>query len=162
MVRFSKEKRAFILFLCFFLISALIITVDYHGKGFFGLAEDVGLLLIKPVNQLIYQASSNLNHYLQVVADIEKVREENELLRNQNLRMKQENDLMKEKLASYDRLMKMTQFKDYYSYDMIGAQVIGREPDNWFHSVVIDRGREDQVHVDMGVAAYNGLVGKII
>lgn len=162
MVRFSKEKRAFILFLSFFLISALIITVDYHGKGFFGLAEDAGLLIMKPVNQIIYQASSNLNHYLQVVADIEKVREENQSLRNQNLQMKQENDLMKEKLASYDRLMKMAQFKDYYSYDMIGAQIIGREPSNWFHSVVIDRGLKDQVKVDMGVATYNGLVGKII
>jgi rod shape-determining protein MreC len=160
--RFSKEKRSFILFLTLFLLSALIITVDYHGKGFFGLAEDVGILLFKPVNKFVYQTGNNIIQYFHVVADIEKVRQENEILRSENQLIIQENDIMKEKLASYDRLIKMVQFKEYYSYDMMGAQVIGREPNNWFHSVIIDRGSKDQVEVDMGIATYNGLVGKVI
>jgi len=160
--RFSKERRAFILFLCLFLLSALIITVDYHGKGFFGLVEDVGMTIFKPVNRVIYKTVNHLIQYFHVFAEIENIRQENEQLRSENQIIAQENAIVKEKLAAYDRLIKMVQFKEYYSYDMIGAQVIGREPSNWFHSVIIDRGNKDQVEIDMGVATYNGLVGKVI
>ena len=162
MYRFSKERRAFILFLCLFLLSALIITVDYHGKGFFGLVEDVGMMVFKPVSRIVYQTVNHLVQYFHMVAEIEKVRQENERLRSENQIIAQEIAIAVEKLAAYDRLVKMVQFKEYYSYDMIGAQVIGREPSNWFHSVVIDRGSNDQVEIDMGVATYNGLVGKVI
>ncbi len=160
--RFSKERRALILFICLFLLSALIITVDYHDKGFFGLVEDVGIMIFKPINRTIYQTVNNFINYFHIFSEIEKIRQENEQLRSENQLISQENAIAMEKLAAYDRLIKMVEFKEYYSYDMIGAQVIGREPSNWFHSVIIDRGIKDEVEIDMGVATYNGLVGKVI
>lgn len=162
MYRISKERRAFIIFLGLFLLSALIITVDYHGKGFFGLIEDVGITIFKPINQAIYQSVNHFVNYISLFTEIEKVRQENEHLRTENQVLSQENAIAKEKLEAYDRLRKMVQFREYYSYDMIGAQVIGREPSNWFHSIIIDRGIRDDVEVDMGIANYNGLVGKVI
>jgi len=160
--RISKERRAFIIFLCLFILSALIITVDYHGKGFFGLIEDVGITIFKPINQAIYQTVNHLANYISLFTEIEKVRQENERLRTENQFLSQESAIAKEKLEAYNRLLKMVQFKEHYSYDMIGAQVIGREPSNWFHSIIVDRGIRDGVEIDMGVATYNGLVGKVI
>lgn len=162
MYRISKERRAFIIFLCLFILSALIITVDYHGKGFFGLIEDVGITIFKPINQAIYQTVNHLANYISLFTEIEKVRQENERLRTENQFLSQESAIAKEKLEAYNRLLKMVQFKEHYSYDMIGAQVIGREPSNWFHSIIVDRGIRDGVEIDMGVATYNGLVGKVI
>ncbi|MFW6148653.1 MAG: rod shape-determining protein MreC [Atribacterota bacterium] len=162
MYRFSREKRTFVIFLCLVFLSALIITVDYHGKGFLGLAEDTGMILFKPINNFIDQSVNLFVQYFQVIRDIKKVRLENEQLYDENKMLVQENAIMKEKMEAHDRLIKMVQFKEYYSYDMIGAQVIGREPSNWFHSLIIDRGSVDQVEIDMGVATYNGLVGKVI
>jgi rod shape-determining protein MreC len=143
-------------------LSALIITVDYHGKGFFGLIEDVGITIFKPINQAIYQTVNHLANYISLFTEIEKVRQENERLRTENQFLSQESAIAKEKLEAYNRLLKMVQFKEHYSYDMIGAQVIGREPSNWFHSIIVDRGIRDGVEIDMGVATYNGLVGKVI
>jgi rod shape-determining protein MreC len=160
--RISKERRAFIIFLCLFLLSALIITVDYHGKGFFGLVEDVGITIFKPINQVVYRTVNHFFNYVNLFTEIETIRQENEQLRSENQLLSQENAIATEKLKAYDRLLKMVQFKEYYSYDMIGAQVIGREPSNWFHSIIVDRGIKDEVEVDMGVATYNGLVGKVI
>ncbi|MDD4364036.1 MAG: rod shape-determining protein MreC, partial [Atribacterota bacterium] len=47
-------------------------------------------------------------------------------------------------------------------YEMMVANIVGREPANWFHSITIDRGINDEVENDMGVANYKGLVGKIV
>lgn len=162
MYRVPKEKRAFILFVCLFLLSALIISVDYHDKGFLGLIEDTGMMLFKPVNNSFSRIVQRINQYYMVIKNIEQVSQKNEELINENKRLSQENSILREKSSAYDRIMKMLQFKEYYSYDMIGAQVIGREPSNWFHSVIIDRGSRDQVKIDMGVATYNGLAGKVI
>ncbi|MBN2395720.1 MAG: rod shape-determining protein MreC [Candidatus Atribacteria bacterium] len=162
MIRFSKEKRAFLLFLGLLFISAFMITVDYHDKGFFGFAEDMGLLMLKPANQFLMHTGNRLMEYFQIIREIETVRQKNEQLSQENQMIKQENSIMKEKISAYDRLVKMMQFKEYYSYEMIGAQVVGREPNQWFHSVMIDKGDIHQVEVDMGVATYNGFVGKVI
>jgi rod shape-determining protein MreC len=160
--KISKEKKAFFLFLSLFLLSALIITVDYHGKGFFGLLEDAGMMIVRPVNQTAQKVIHRIVQFFHAFSEIEDIREENEQLRIKSQSMTQENAILREKLATFERIEKMLQFKEYYSYDMIGAQVIGREPSNWFHSIMIDRGSKDQVEIDMGVATYNGLVGKII
>ena len=162
MYRFSRVKRTFVIFLCLIILSALIITVDYHGKGFLGFAEDTGMILFKPINNFIDQSIHLFVQYFQVIKDIERVRRENEQLYSENQMLAQENAVMQEKLEAHNRLIKMVQFKEYYSYDMIGAQVIGREPSNWFHSLIIDRGNDEQVEIDMGVATYSGLVGKVI
>ncbi|MDD5635289.1 MAG: rod shape-determining protein MreC [Atribacterota bacterium] len=160
--RFSKERRAFVIFFTLFLLSAIIITVDYHDKGFFGLIEDTGMIIYKPVNRVIYNTVNNITNYFHIFTEIENVRQENERLWTEIQVISRENDINKEKVAAYDRLINMMELNDYYSYEMIGAQVVGREPDNWFHSVIIDRGVMHGVEVDMGVANYNGLVGKII
>lgn len=139
-----------------------MITVDYHGKGFVGFVEDVGMIVFRPVNHFVHQTVHHFVRYFRVLTEIDKIRQENIQLQDKNQILIQENAMMKEKVAAYDRLRKMIQLKEYYSYDMIGAQVIGREPSNWFHSVVIDRGNKDEVEIDMGVATYNGLVGKVI
>ncbi len=161
-MRFSREKRAFILFLTFFLLSVFIITVDYHGNGFFGLMEDAGMVIIKPINQSSQSVIRRISGFFNMFSETERIRQQNNQLRIESQTLAQENAILREKLAAYERMEKMLQFKEYYFYDMIGAQVIGRDPSNWFHSIMIDRGSADQVEVDMGVATYNGLVGKII
>lgn len=162
MHRISKERRAFLLFLIFFTLSVLMITIDYHGKGVFGFARDMGMTVFKPIAYSTQHLVDWLSSRLQLLYEARKIQEENISLSEQNQWLYQENALLREKLSSYERLEKMVQFRESYLYDMIDAQVIGREPDNWFHSVIIDRGTKDQVDIDMGVANHIGLIGKII
>ncbi|MDD3640840.1 MAG: hypothetical protein PHE00_03505, partial [Atribacterota bacterium] len=74
--RFSKERRAFVIFFTLFLLSAIIITVDYHDKGFFGLIEDTGMIIYKPVNRVIYNTVNNITNYFHIFTEIENVRQE--------------------------------------------------------------------------------------
>lgn len=160
--KYSKERRAIILFLCLALLSVLIMTVDYHGRGVFGLLKNIGFLTLKPVKQTVHNTANWFTKYYQVFTEAEGVQENNIQLQQENRELVRENALLKEKIASYEQIEKMIRFKEYYNYEMISAQVIGREPSNWFHSVIIDLGSRDGVEVDMGVATHRGLVGKII
>lgn len=162
MKKLSRERRAFILFLCLSLLSALLITVDYHGKGMLGLVKDVGFLVLKPINHSVQNILNHLAKNFQIIAETEGIHRKNLLLEQENQQLSHENAILKEQLAAYERITKMVQFKEYYNYEMIPAQVIGREPDNWFHSIIVDMGSKDGVEIDMGVATYRGLVGKVI
>jgi rod shape-determining protein MreC len=40
--------------------------------------------------------------------------------------------------------------------------VIGRDPTNWYRSIVINKGRKDRLAADMGVVTPSGVVGRIV
>ena len=49
--------------------------------------------------------------------------------------------------------------KEYAQYNKILAEVIAKEPGNWYHSFTINKGTNDGVSVDSNVLAGAGLVG---
>ena len=123
--RLSKESKVFILFLCLTLLSVLIMTVDYHGKGIFGLLKNTGFIILKPFNQMVHNTVNLLTKYYQVFTETEVIQQKNTQLQQENRESCQERmPLLKEKLASYEQIEKMIQFKEYYNYEMISAQVV--------------------------------------
>lgn len=51
--------------------------------------------------------------------------------------------------------------QEYSEYEKVGAQVIGKDAGNWYHTFIINRGSDDGIEVDMNVIAKGGLVGII-
>ena len=56
----------------------------------------------------------------------------------------------------------MLDFKNRSELKLVSAKVIGRDPSNWWNSVLIDRGTDDGIERDMPVVCVEGLVGKTI
>lgn len=46
-------------------------------------------------------------------------------------------------------------------YERTSATVIARNPDNWLEQIIIDKGSEDGIEVNMSVMSGNGLVGRV-
>ncbi|HPA73150.1 MAG TPA: rod shape-determining protein MreC, partial [Spirochaetota bacterium] len=65
-----------------------------------------------------------------------------------------------------ERLRAVIQMKERIEYESIPAIVISRDPDNWFRTIILNRGSSDGVKVNMPVVAYHGeekaIIGKII
>jgi rod shape-determining protein MreC len=59
-------------------------------------------------------------------------------------------------------LRAMLDFKNRSEFKLVSAKVIGRDPSNWWNTILIDRGSADRVERDMPVITVEGLVGKII
>jgi len=56
----------------------------------------------------------------------------------------------------------MLDFKHRSELKLISAKVIGRDPSNWWNTILVDRGSADGVMDDMPALTVEGLVGKTI
>jgi len=137
-------------------------TIDYHGKTYLNWLESIGLKLFSPINRGITLVSDNTKNYLKAIAEFKRVEEENKELKETIEITYQENAILKEKLIAYDRLKKLLELKETFSYEMIPSLIIGREPGNWFNSIIIDKGITDGVEKNMAVATHRGLVGRVV
>jgi rod shape-determining protein MreC len=75
---------------------------------------------------------------------------ETELAQKQNLTL--ENESLKSQLD----------LKNQSQYKIVAAQVIGRDPSAWFDAVIINRGSNAGIELNMPVVTANGVVGRIV
>jgi rod shape-determining protein MreC len=93
---------------------------------------------------------------------LHRVREENLALRQELARLAQENARLRETTAASERLHVLLDLKEAFPSTTIAAQVVGRDPTNWYRSIVINKGRADGLAVEMGVMTPAGAVGRIV
>lgn len=88
-----------------------------------------------------------------------------------------ENERLKEKIDSYDEMAQKNKnmqkeidalkseldlSQTLTSYERVTANVITRSPDSWQDLLVVDKGSNDGIEVNMAVMAQKGLVGRVI
>ncbi|MCR3923223.1 MAG: rod shape-determining protein MreC, partial [Firmicutes bacterium] len=86
-----------------------------------------------------------------------------------------ENERMREQLAvatslearlvelreENDRLRRMLDLRAASSYELMSAEVIARDPSNWFNTITINKGSRHGVEQGMAVVTTDGLIGNI-
>ncbi len=97
---------------------------------------------------------SSLNAY-RAVAD------ENEQLKEENARLRQETYHAREGLQELARLHTLVRFDDKWDYPIVTSRVVGHNPGRFLTTLVINRGTQHGVKENMPVFSMNGLVGKI-
>lgn len=140
---------------CFALIGLTFFT-DILNKPLQKVTSTVVIPLQKGVN--------GIGLYLTGISDkfvtIDELQDENAKLQEEIEALKQENLKMKEDQVELANLRKLYELDQNYSnYETIGANVIGRNSDNWYDTFTIDKGSADGIQKDMNVIAGNGLVG---
>lgn len=88
--------------------------------------------------------------------------EQNRQLRAEVDRLRLENQLLKNNLAAAQRVESLAGFQTRTLSKMIGARVIGATPGVGTKSVLIDRGTASGVHRGMAVVTPDGIVGKVL
>jgi rod shape-determining protein MreC len=105
--------------------------------------------------------SGSLNNYFQSFATMRTAQSENDKLKQQvqELEVKVQN---KESLSvENERLKSLLELKERSPYDVLPAQIIGRDPSAWFDTSIINRGSLDGVKLNMPVVTNGGLVGRV-
>ena len=86
---------------------------------------------------------------------------ENEQLKEENARLRQETYHAREGLQELARLHMLVRFDDMWAYPIVTSRVVGHNPGRFLTTMVINRGTEHGVHENMPVFSMNGLVGKV-
>jgi len=95
------------------------------------------------------------------VDEFRSVAHENEMLKEENARLRQETYYASEALQELARLHALVRFDDKWDYPIVTARVVGHNPGRFLTTLVINRGTSRGVKEDMPVFSMNGLVGKV-
>lgn len=161
MVRRPNYKKRFLFFLVTLGAVSLLVFPEFQRR--------LIRLVEIPVGGAIFhvqRGSSSVVKWVDTIwsgyVNLSHVQEENEHLRRTISMLRGENNLLREEGAAIQRLYLLLDYKKISSLSLVTAEVIGRNPTQWFHTIMINRGEDDGVRVDMGVITPSGVVGRII
>lgn len=116
--------------------------------------------LFVPIQKGINYVGWYLSDRADNLQDLRAVMAERDALQEQVDQLTMENSqLMQEKYELEDLRTLYKLDRSYSDYSKVAANVIGKDPGNWFHSFTIDKGSKDGIEVDMNVLSGSGLVG---
>ena len=93
--------------------------------------------------------------------DQKSLREENQKLKEELEKLRADNILLQERIEELKIKIEAGAMEEKLPFEVIPAQVIGRDPYDWWGKAIIDQGKEEGVGEGLVVVTYQGMVGKI-
>ena len=125
-------------------------------------AEQVVIELTAPFQKFITVTVRAVEKFWSDYFYLVEVNARNEALEEDIEALRMENGRYRELLASHQRLQKLLQFRQTINRPVLAARVIGWDPTGWFKSVIIDKGEDSGMRVNMPVVNSLGVVGKVV
>ncbi len=148
-----------------FVVVSLFCVIFFAARGRFQVpvSSQTVSLVLSPFQQAVSWVGGQLAYVTGNVWDIATVHEQNKMLRNEVEQLRVQNLQASEAMAENERLRTLLGYRQMATqFDMVAARVIGRESATWSRMIVINRGRQDGVDVDMAVVTQSGLVGHVV
>lgn len=101
--------------------------------------------IIGPVEKVFYNIGKKTSDFFSSVRNIGSLREENERLKLEIAELEEKNRSYEDLIGKSDYLKNERELIKNTEYNLIPAQVIGKEPGNWFDRFTIDKGSKDGV-----------------
>ncbi|NMB96865.1 MAG: rod shape-determining protein MreC [Clostridiaceae bacterium] len=142
----------------------IVIGVSMHNSESFSGIRNIISVPLSPVQDFLTSTGQKVEDIFTSFKDLKTLKEENEALKIKINELEKENRELKSYKDKIEELKQALNLKDKFEdYEVIGANVIAKEPGNWFFVFKIDIGSKDGVEVDYPVvSSTNGLVGRII
>lgn len=158
--KFQLHSKHLLIILTFVCISAAALTfTDVVSVG--PVRNAVGFCIV-PFQNGINEVGKWLTQKGQRFRNAENLSKENKELKSRIDDLTEQNNLLIQSQKELSDLQQLYQLdKDYSEYEKVAAEVIARNPGNWFHSFTINRGSNHGIEKDMNVIAGGGLVGLV-
>jgi len=116
-----------------------------------------------PLQSGVSSFRNNWDGWTAVFSDKRHLQQQVKLLEAENSQLSLENQSLQEYKQESFRLRKMLNFDNANreNYDLLPAHLIARSPNNWYESIIIDRGSRQGVKKGMPVISPGGLVGRV-
>jgi rod shape-determining protein MreC len=106
-----------------------------------------------PLQSGVVEFKENLGQVNAFFASKQEMHQEIGRLQEENQRLIMENQVLREDKMELRRLRSLLGFRDISldKYQMVGARVIARSPNNWYRNIVIDKGTDSGIRKGMAV-----------
>lgn len=154
-----------------FKLGALLRSACAFGRGIlvlgillaFGVAMRV--VSVEKKEAIASSALSSVFYPLQALTSsvdgYHSVLAQNEVLKEQNARLRLELDNAREGLKELVRLRALVRFDNRWDYPIVTSRVVGKNPGRVVTTLVVNRGEVDGLKVDMPAFSMNGVVGRV-
>ncbi|MCL6451472.1 MAG: rod shape-determining protein MreC [Acetobacteraceae bacterium] len=145
-------------------VLALVVacSLTARERGRITRLEEAVLEAFSPLEHAAYWVSHRVAAAVGSVAQLWSLREQNRRLKAELAQFEDVSQRLAEALEENSRLRRLLYLEQRLPFEGLAARVIGRNPDNWFRTLQIDRGRADGVSRDMPVVTAGGLVGRVV
>jgi len=165
----TKKKRTgsllstirILLLLFIILIVGLLLLASMLG-GSFGTPHQLTLDFMGPLQRAVTTTVGGIESIKNDYIALWNIREENKRLQALVDRYMEQLGEYREGYSTYLHLEELLAFKEKLNFKPLAARVVGKEPVYWYQTIVVDRGRKDDVLEGMIVLAPEGVVGQII
>lgn len=118
---------------------------------------------ISPFQKIFSLSAEKVEGGLSFFKDIKAVQKENEELKAKIDQLEQENRELQEYREKNKEFREVLNLKDQFNdYDFVGANIIAKDPGNWFNIFTIDIGKKDGIENNFPVITSKGLVGSVL
>lgn len=148
--------------LALLLLVGLLAGMLLYPTGYLQPVEDVVFTVLAPLQYSFHWASAGIASGVQTLKDLGSLRAQVRELQETVDRLMIENVRLREADIERANLREQLHFKlANPTYELLAAEVIGHDPSNLLHYIIIDRGTEDGVATGMPVVTTRGLVGRV-
>jgi len=158
---FKIPNKYLLLFLTILLVLVLVATFGKRNNISF-IEKGLGYVVI-PVQKSFSSVGDWVIDQIGFVKNIKDLEKQNTKLLKKVDELSYENKILQQYKDENNRLRNLLKLdKKYADYPKIGAEIIGKDPGNWYNVFLIDKGSNQGLEVDMVVLSGNGLAGHII
>lgn len=156
-------KNKLFLLLIATIIIFTVIGISAQQNSSINKFSSVFSVVMSPLQQFFSFSGQKIEGSLTFFNDIKALKKENDDLKATVDQMQKDNRELAVYKEENQKLKETLNLKDEFNdYDFVGANVIAKDPGNWFNVFRIDRGGSDGIGNDFPVITSSGLVGRVI
>jgi rod shape-determining protein MreC len=156
----NKRKRM----ISFFLLLVALLAMAYFTADRQGVttAEKVVLTVMAPVQGVFQRLTRSVESVLATVKNYQILLDENQRLNDQLASVAMLQERLDELRYENNRLRRMLALQERSDFRLLAAEVIARDPSDWFRTITINRGSMHGVEENMAVITSEGLIGSVL
>ena len=155
----SKKQKTVIVILL--VVCVVLAFLSFNRSGPTPVENAVGSVA-KPVQEANTDTMNFFEKIKEFFVDKNNLINENTQLKKDLMTARAELNRLNLVESENTELSELLNMKERYSqYDTVGAQVIAKDPGNWYKNFTIDKGSTDGIEKNMVVINQDGLIGKI-
>jgi len=158
------RHRRLLVFLTLGVVALAVLTEQVRSpdRRRIGWAGDAVEFVLAPAAMVLSRIGGAVSGAWSVLNEIGTLRTENAHLRAEVGRLREENARLRASEQENARLRTLLGFKEQQPYRTVAVRVVGRDPSDWFSTVLVDRGTLAGIRRNDSAVTSDGLVGHVI